>query len=285
MKNLTTNIRKVRKYYNTNTEGAKALKFKRLAHFKNALAEDDFYELFSGKKYSLLDEIVFKTVNTGAYYCEAKTIRAKCEVGKTTLAAFNRNLKSSKQYIIARYRTLLCNFKGLIYIDTQHENFYSIMLDLFKMNENQVHEYIAAIESNIEVEQLAAFENVEVVKEKTKEEQDEIMNLYAENKYQKYFYVLIHALPLKDSVKSYAYKIALKLDDDKSTFNKAKTTFLNLVKDLNSKQIVLDQDSSIVKVFNAALNKSKEYVVPGAAPIVVAPVKKAPFYNWLEERD
>lgn len=283
MKTLTTNIRKVRKYYNTNIDSAKALKFKRLTHLKNVLTEEVFSELFAGKKYSLIDEVVFKTVNTGVYYCEAKTIRKKCGVGSTTLAAFHKNLKSSKQYIIARYRTLLCNFKGLIYIDTQHENFYSIMQDLFKMNENQVHEYIDTLESNIEVEQLATFEKEEVIKEKTKEEQDEIMNLYATNKYQKHFYELIHDLPLNDSVKSYAYKIALKLDDDKSIFVKAKKTFLNLVNDLNSKQIVLEENSNIVKVFNAAFNKAKEYVVP-AAP-VVAPIKKAPFYNWLEKRD
>lgn len=275
MKTLTTNKRKLNKYYNEDIEGAKLIKMNRIERFKQLLFENEFIDLFDGKKYSLFDEIVFKTVNTGVYHCNASTIKEKCKVGKTTLSEFNKNLKGTKQYIVARYRTRLCNFKGLIYIDVMHADFYATMSDLFNMNEEQANLYLGTQATALEA----------VAEDNEKHLQDEYMKQYATNEYQKHFYNFIKSLPINESLKKYAHKMAMKIDDDKKLFILAKNTFFNLVNDLQTKQTVLQDSASIVKVFNGAFMKSKQYEAVPAIPENKKPFKPAPFYDWINDRE
>lgn len=271
MKTLTVAKKKVEKFYNENSDQAKKLKKARLSTFENAINECS--PILEGKKARLLDEIVFKTVNNGVYHVSAATLKETCEVGRTTLAEFNSLLRETKQYIVARYRTMMCNCKGLVYIDTQHENFYDNMKFLFEMDMLDTDLYLSKIKTTVKQSEVILSE---------REKQQDIMNDFATNKYQTAFFNHIHEMPYFDSIKRYAYKMALKVNDNVATYQKAISSLNNIVLDIIDKNRVLENESDIVKFFAGSLRKALNYDVPTAKKEEHT-YKPAPFYNWLEE--
>ncbi len=271
MKYLTTKKKKAERFYNEDSEQAKKLKNGRLEQFENAMNECS--PILEGKKARLLDEIVFKTVNNGVYHVSAATLKETCEVGRTTLAEFNSLLKETKQYIVARYRTMMCNCKGLVYIDTQHENFYDNMQFLFEMDMLDTDLYLSKIKSVVKQSEVILSEQ---------EKQQDVMNEFATNEYQKAFFKFVHDMPCGDSIKRYAYKLSLKINDSQKTYIKAIQSFKNIASDILDKKLVLDNDSSIVKVFEGSLRKALNYDVPTAKKEEHT-YKPAPLFNWLEE--
>lgn len=268
MKTLTVALNKLFKYCNHDIDTAKDKKIERLEKFKN----DVEMCKFDGKRYSLLDEIIFKTVNTGVYYAKAKTILDKCGAGRTTLALFNKHLKKTKQYIIARYRAAGCNFRGLVYIDTQHAKFYDTMQDLFGMDSVAVDLYL---------NQKEKIENEIIVSEKDK--QQKAMDEFSTNKNQQVFFNFLHEMPSHNAIKKYAYKLALKISDSKKALQCAVKAIKNIMLDLNARNLVLDTDASIVKVFTGAYTHAlNQQHVPGPSKEkYTAP--PAPLYDWRYE--
>lgn len=272
MKTLIAKKKKVEKFYNTDSDNAKKLKYERLALFKQHVDPDN--QILEGKKATLLDEIVFKTVNTGVYHCLAATLKETCKVGRTTIAAFNKLLRETKQYIIARYSTNTCNFRGLVYIDTQHENFYENMKFLFGMDMLETDYYLLKIRgTNIHKDEIIVSD---------REKQEQVINEFATNQYQKEFFNHIHEMPYENFIKRNAYKIAMKLSNTKKSFDCAVKSLKNLVLDIKD-GFKLETEQSIVSVFEGAYKKALNYDVP-AAPKEECTYKKAPFYNWLDER-
>lgn len=272
MKTLTVAKKKVEKFYNENSDQAKKLKKARLSTFENAINEDN--PIFEGKKAKLLDEIVFKTVNNGVYHVSAATLKETCKVGRTTLAEFNKLLKNTKQYIIARYRTMKCNCKGLVYIDTQHENFYDNMKFLFNMDMLDTDYYLSKIKTDVKQTEVILSE---------KEKQQDTMKSFATNQYQTAFFNFVHEMPCSDSIKRYAYKLALKINDSQKIYIKAIQSFKNIVLDITNKNLVLDNETSIVKVFEGSLRKALNYDVPMKKQEQRTYKQPPVLYNWLED--
>lgn len=267
MKTLTTKKRIVERFYNENEQQAKQLKDGRLARITDS-------DKFDGKQSSLLDEIVFKTVNNGVYHCNASSLKSKCGVGHTTLAAFNRNLKESKQFIVARYRTATCNFRGLVYVDVLHANFYDNMRELFEMNELDTDRYLAQISTQKRASEVIV---------STKEQQKEVMNDYSTNEFQRELFEHIHAMNYSEEIKQFSYKIALKVDNSRQAFNAAIKSIVSIAADLRARKLVLNKPSDVVRVFAGSLRKALDYRVPAPAPAITN-AKPAPLYDWLTHR-
>lgn len=285
---LVTRKNKVNRYFTDNHKRAKKLKYARLNSFWGIFKNEENKELFGGKKYSLLDEVIYKTVNTGVYHCKANTIKLKCGVGKNTLADFNNNLRSTRQFIVARYSTRRCNCNGLIYIDTQHADFYATMEFLFGMNEIDADFYLADLETAIDVTSpLRLDQSADDSIHRNK--QDKIIQMYAQNELTKEFYEHVLISPAANSVKRYACKLALRIDKHASikNFKKAVKTYHQLMRDVIMGRVKLTEESDIVRVFSGAYERKMNYPEVASAPFdkeFKKPLEKSPLYNWLEER-
>lgn len=125
---LTAYNEQVRKYTAAPGVKAKSLKQIRMAMFE-ACFGGIFEKAFTKARKAVLDEIIYKSAETGIYAAKAETIAANCELSVKTVTRAVAEIKKSDEYVIAYSAT--GRKGGYIFIDRKHENFATIMVDLF----------------------------------------------------------------------------------------------------------------------------------------------------------
>lgn len=140
-----------------NEEVAKAAKKERMELFEEKF-DGIFEKSFTNTRKYVLDEIIYKSVETGVYSAMRSTIANNCEVSTRTVERTVDELKASGQFIVAYGAN--GHKSGYIFIDRLHKNFKSVMLDLFP---EDAAEYIkSSHESELESKPLSSLENAEI---------------------------------------------------------------------------------------------------------------------------
>lgn len=125
---LTAYNEQVRKFTAAPTPKAKSLKQIRMAMFE-ACFGGIFEKSFTKARIRVLDEIIFKSAETGIYAAKAETIAANCGLSTKTVTRAVAEIKKSDEYVIAYSAT--GRKGGYIFIDRKHEKFGEIMVGLF----------------------------------------------------------------------------------------------------------------------------------------------------------
>lgn len=117
-----------------NEEKAKPAKEIRLALFKKLFINTKkiFEKAFTAARIRILDEIIYKSVETGVYHANCATIAENCGLSVKTVERAVEHIKESKQFVIgygANGRR-----GGYIFVDRLHRNFKKIMFSLFSNN-------------------------------------------------------------------------------------------------------------------------------------------------------
>lgn len=158
---LTAYNEQVRKWTAAPTAKARTFKEIRMAMFE-ACFGGIFEKAFTKARKSVLDEIIYKSAETGIYAAKAETIADNCGLSVKTVTRAVAEIKKSNEYVIAYSAT--GRKGGYIFIDSKHEKFSEIMVGLFG-------EKIAAgyIKSEHEGEQESEQQNAETPTESNAE--------------------------------------------------------------------------------------------------------------------
>lgn len=107
---------------------SKTAKITRLATFK-AKFEGIFEAVFTNAREQVLDHIIYLASTTGICTIKGETLADKAGVKIRTVRAAVKSLKESNQFVIAQTANGRCG--AYIFIDKEHENYATIMKDLF----------------------------------------------------------------------------------------------------------------------------------------------------------
>lgn len=117
-----------------NEEKAKPAKEIRLALFKKMFIslKGVFEKVFTAARIRVLDEVIYKSVETGVYHANCSTIAANCGLSEKTVERAVSHIKQSNQFVVG----YAANGRrgGYIFVDRLHKNFKKIMFSLFPNN-------------------------------------------------------------------------------------------------------------------------------------------------------
>ena len=131
-------------------EKAKPAKEIRLSLFKKMFisAKGIFEKAFTAARIRVLDEVIYKSVETGVYHANCATIADNCGLSVKTVERAVAHIKQSNQFVIG----YAANGRkgGYIFVDRLHKNFKKIMFSLFP--NNAANFFKSELESELESE-------------------------------------------------------------------------------------------------------------------------------------
>jgi hypothetical protein len=278
-------------------------------------------ELFPQKQFLVLEQIAFWLSANGLCKVGTDTLEEKLGVSVRTVRNAIKALKSTNQFVVGRLQSTKTNCGKYIIVDKQHENFKSIMKEVFLLSEASIAQLNAQqnaqqkmlkdidmiglkhenrspnlslsfnnLKQAINNKYIHSFDMLKAIKRetesqqpKTAEEQRTLLLTYTDNEYQRLFFDFIQSMPYPSIVRENAYKLALRMgsDADKERFFAAKEVIHHISMDMEYNHF-----DNVVAVFTTALSNRLEY--PSIRPVNIADqhvkaTNKGVFYNWLEE--
>lgn len=264
-----------------------------------------FAQLFPRKKSIVLDEILYYLSANGICKVGADHLANKLNVSIRTVYDTVRSMKLTNQFVIGR---LADNGLGkYVFVDKYHKDFRNIMQKVFKLDAVEIAIEFASHFAGLNTVESIARVSVEEPKEstilynkkqannyiynqiknvieseqpKTKNEQQEYLNIYSTNKHQNMFFDFINAMDYPSTIINDAAILALRIGSNCTSerFLLAKDTLQALASDI----ALGKQFENVVATFDGALKKAiNETPVSNQ---LEQKHNKVTFYNWLEER-
>lgn len=321
-KNTLTATQKRTQFYMTysGNKPNRSVKENRLKQLEEDLVQQNIFmdELFPQKQFLVLEQIAFWLSANGLCKVGTDTLEEKLGVSVRTVRNAIKAIKSTNQFVVGRLQSTKSNCGKYIIVDKKHENFKSIMKEVFLLSEASFAQLNAQqnaqqkmlkdidmiglkhenkspnlslsfnnLKQAINNKYIHSFDMLEAIKRetesqqpKTAEEQRTLLLTYTDNEYQRLFFDFLQSMPYPSIVRENAYKLALRMgsDADKERFFAAKEVIHNISLDMESNHF-----DNVVAVFTTALLNRLEY--PSIQPVNqhVRTTNKGVFYNWLEE--
>jgi len=300
-----------------------SVKAKRLKQLEEDLLQQNIFmdELFPQKQFLVLEQIAFWLSANGLCKVGTDKLEEKLGVSVRTVRNAIKAIKSTNQFVVGRLQSTKTNCGKYIIVDKQHENFKSIMREVFLLSEASIAQLNAQqnaqqkmlkdidmtglkhenkspnlslsfnnLKQAINNKYIHSFDMLEAIKRetesqqpKTADEQRTLLLTYTDNEYQRLFFDFIQTMPYPSIVRENAYKLALRVgsDADIERFFAAKEVIHHISMDMESNHF-----DNVVAVFTTALLNRLEY--PSIRPVKLAnqhvrTTNKGVFYNWLEE--
>lgn len=300
----------------------RSVKENRLKQLEEDLLQQNIFmdELFPQKQFLVLEQIAFWLSANGLCKVGTDTLEEKLGVSVRTVRNAIKSIKSTNQFVVGRLRSAKSNCGKYVIVDKKHENFKSIMREVFLLSEASIAHlnaqqdaqqkmlkdidistfeqenkspnlYLSLINSKqANNKYIHSFDMLETLKEEvesqqpiTSEKQRTLLLTYTDNEYQRLFFDFIQSMPYPSIVRENAYKLALRVgsDADKERFFAAKEVIHHISMDMEYNHF-----DNVVAVFTTALSNRLEY--PSIPPVKltdlhVGTTKKGVFYNWLED--
>ncbi|MGE7921423.1 hypothetical protein ACQKM9_21170 [Viridibacillus sp. NPDC093762] len=300
----------------------RSVKENRLKQLEEDLLQQNIFmdELFPQKQFLVLEQIAFWLSANGICKVGTDTLEEKLGVSVRTVRNAIKAIKLTDQFVVGRLRSAKSNCGKYVIVDKKHENFKSIMREVFLLSEASIAQlnaqqnaqqkilkdidistfeqenkspnlYLSLINSKqANNKYIHSFDMLEKLKEevesqqpKTADEQRTLLLTYTDNEYQRLFFDFIQSMPYPSIVRENAYKLTLRVgsDADVKRFIAAKEVIHHI-----SMDIEYNHFDNVVAVFTAALLNRLEYPSIRPAEQVdrhVRATKKGVFYNWLED--